>query len=159
MTEKAKVLDHKGYVGSIDTSLEDDVLHGKILFINDLVTYEGQTLGELRKAFVEAVDFYLDTCAENDVEPDKPCSGGFNVRIPPATHRAAQIAAARRGVSLNEFVGEAIANEVSGARMVTIHQHEHRHTHSEHGMFESEESFSYRAVTKWSNEAPKVTRH
>lgn len=159
MTEKAKILDHKGYAGSIDASLEDDVLHGKILFINDLVTYEGKTLGELRKAFVEAVEFYLDACAENGVEPDKPCSGGFNVRIPPTMHRAAQVAAARRGVSLNEFVGAAIANEVSGARTVTVHQHEHRHTHSEPGMFESEESFSYKEVRKWSNEAQKVPKH
>ncbi|NLA16877.1 type II toxin-antitoxin system HicB family antitoxin [Burkholderia cepacia] len=161
MKEKDRIFEHKGYVGSIDFSLEDDTLHGKILFINDLVNYEGANLSELRKAFTEAVEFYLQACAEEGVEPDKPCSGTFNVRVSPALHRDAQIEAARRGLSLNDLVRKSLENELTGARSVTIHTHEHNHTHT-HSTIEylaSEDSTSYKEVTKWKHETVKAARH
>ncbi|VWC65423.1 HicB family protein [Burkholderia lata] len=161
MKDKDRVFEHKGYVGSIDFSLEDKTLHGKILFINDLVNYEGENLDELKKAFIEAVEFYLDTCAEEGVEPDKPCSGTFNVRIPPALHRSAQVEAARRGLTLNDFIRQSVDNELTGSRGLTIHTHEHNHTHTHSGTeyFVAEESSSYKEITKWKHETLKITTH
>ena len=52
-------LSYKGYSGSAEISIEDNCLHGKIEFINDLVTFEGATPIELQSAFEEAVDRYL----------------------------------------------------------------------------------------------------
>ncbi|WP_080405459.1 type II toxin-antitoxin system HicB family antitoxin [Burkholderia ubonensis] len=161
MKEKDRIFEHKGYAGSIDFSLEDNTLHGRILFINDLVNYEGTDLSELRRAFIDAVEFYLETCAEEGVEPDKPCSGTFNVRISPALHRNVQVEAARRGLSLNDLVRQSLENELTGARSVTIHTHEHNHTHT-HSGFEylaSEDSTSYKEVTKWKHETVKAVRH
>jgi predicted HicB family RNase H-like nuclease len=57
-------LSYLGYQGSAEVSLEDDCLCGKLLFISDLVTYEAQTVPGLRKAFEQAVEFYLEKCAE-----------------------------------------------------------------------------------------------
>ncbi|WP_081056697.1 type II toxin-antitoxin system HicB family antitoxin [Burkholderia pseudomultivorans] len=161
MKEKDRIFEHKGYVGSIDFSLEDRTLHGKILFINDLVNYEGATLDELENAFIDAVEFYLETCAEEGIEPDKPCSGTFNVRIPSALHRSAQVEAARRALSLNDFVRKSIENELCGARSVTIHTHEHKHTHTHSGLeyFVAEESSSYKEITKWKHETERETCH
>ncbi|MFM0667569.1 type II toxin-antitoxin system HicB family antitoxin [Paraburkholderia sediminicola] len=157
---KDRVFEHKGYAGSVDFSLEDKTLHGKILFIDDLVNYEGKTLDALEIAFVEAVEFYLETCAEEGVEPDKPCSGTFNVRIPKDVHKQAQLEAARRGINLNEFVRAAIENEVNGSRSVTIHNHEHTHTH---GYVESAEfevtTSTYKEISKWKHEAEKPVKH
>lgn len=76
-----KSLKHKGYVGSSNISLEDNCLYGKIEFINDLVTYEGQTPEELKAAFIEAVDDYIETCKELEQAPEKPFKGSFNVRF------------------------------------------------------------------------------
>jgi len=157
---KDKVFEHKGYAGSIDFSLEDKILHGKILFIDDLVNYEGETLDALNSAFIEAVEFYLATCAEEGVAPDKPCSGVFNVRVPRDLHKQAQMEAARRGLTLNEFVRISIENEVNGARSVTIHNHEHTHTHSH---VESAEfavtTSTYKEISKWKHEAEKPLEH
>lgn len=55
---------YKGYQGSIENSIEDGVLHGKILSIDDLVTYESKTLQALKKQFELAVDDYLVSCEE-----------------------------------------------------------------------------------------------
>lgn len=69
---------YQGYQGSVETSIEDDVLHGKILFINDLVTYEATSIKKLRQEFELAVDDYLKTCKQRNIEPNKPMTGQFN---------------------------------------------------------------------------------
>lgn len=66
------MLEYKGYVGSIEYSDDDDVLHGRLEFIRDLVTYEGDDATSLRSAFHEAVDDYLDLCAAEGRKPDVP---------------------------------------------------------------------------------------
>ncbi len=50
----------------------DDVIHGKIAAINDLILFEGTSVKELKKAFREAVDDHLETCKEMGREPQKP---------------------------------------------------------------------------------------
>lgn len=110
-----KILSHKNYSGSIEVSLEDGCLHGEILFINDLVSYESETVGGLQAAFEEAVDSYLDKCRREGLDPDKPCSGTFNVRLSPELHRNASVAAARKGQSLNDFVKDCVSKGVSDA--------------------------------------------
>ena len=67
-------LEYKGLQGSVEVSLEDNVLHGKILRITDLVTFEAQTPKGLRQAFKQQVDEYLAFCEEEGVAPDKPFS-------------------------------------------------------------------------------------
>jgi predicted HicB family RNase H-like nuclease len=99
---------HQGYYGSVEYSAEDDVLHGRLLNINDIVTYEGATVAEIKTNFVEAVEGYIQMCAELGQMPDKPASGKFNVRIEPGLHRRAQEKAAILNVSLNDLVANAL---------------------------------------------------
>jgi predicted HicB family RNase H-like nuclease len=56
------MLEYKGYLGSVENSDEDEVLHGRLEFIRDLVTYEGKDATGIRSAFQEAVDDYLELC-------------------------------------------------------------------------------------------------
>lgn len=107
-----QVLEYNGFIGSIEISLEDNVLFGSLLYINDLITYEGKDIQELRQAFEEAVDDYILFCEECEKEPEKPFKGSFNVRIAPELHKAAVYEAQRRGKKLNQFVGEAIKREL-----------------------------------------------
>lgn len=65
-------MEYKGYQGSIEIDLETDLLFGKILFVNDLVTFEAKTVPALRKAFQEAVNDYLETCRQLGRESQKP---------------------------------------------------------------------------------------
>jgi predicted HicB family RNase H-like nuclease len=104
---------YKGYIGTVHYSEEDEVFHGKIEAINDLIMFEGTSVKALKKAFHEAVDDYLETCREMGREPHKPFKGSFNVRIPSDLHRKAVERATRMGVSLNQLVQKALEEKVS----------------------------------------------
>nr|WP_222935705.1 type II toxin-antitoxin system HicB family antitoxin [Pseudomonas marginalis] len=99
---------HNGYIGSIEASLEDNCLFGKILFIKALVSYEGKTVAELDAAFREAVDDYLTTCQALGQTPEKPCKGSFNVRVGHDLHLAAALEATRKKVTLNDLTRQAL---------------------------------------------------
>lgn len=122
-------LTYKGYTGTIVASIEDDCLHGQLLFIDDSITYEGNTVEGIKSSFEEAVDRYLAYCAETGKPANKPYSGSFNVRIGPELHRKAVKAAYDSGIKLNELVTQSIqvAIEQNGVFKV---EHEHTHHHA-----------------------------
>ena len=115
----SEIASYKGFTGSMDVSDEDDCLFGKILFINDLITYEGQTVAELKRAFKEAVDGYIEHCQEVGKEPNKPYSGSLNVRIGGERHKQVAQRAASQGISLNQFIADAVDVALSGGQAAT----------------------------------------
>lgn len=102
------ILQYKSYFASVQFSAVDEVFFGKILGINDLVSFEGTTVKELKAAFEEAVEDYLETCTALGKEPEKMYKGSFNVRIPSELHRQAALVSAGKNMSLNDFVRYAI---------------------------------------------------
>jgi len=117
-------LTYNGYTGSIEVSVEDDCLHGRIRFIDDLVTYEGGSVSEIRAAFQDAVDRYLAHCQRVGKSANKPYSGTFNVRIGPELHSKAAKVAHLKKIKLNEFVKQAIRAAIDMEGVVT-HHHQH----------------------------------
>lgn len=101
-----KNLEYKGYTGSIEYSKEDDLLYGKVLGIQGLVSFEGKTGKELEHDFAEAIDEYLSDCKEQGITPEKPFKGSFNVRRPTELHKKAALLAMKDKLSLNNFVAE-----------------------------------------------------
>lgn len=75
-----QLLTYRGYHGTVEYSLEDQVLYGKVIDIKSLISYEGVTIQELTEDFKGAVDDYLALCKEHGEKPEKPFSGSFNVR-------------------------------------------------------------------------------
>lgn len=102
------MLEHKGYLGSVQYGAEDHVFYGKIEHIRSLIAFEGADVDTLETAFVEAVDDYLETCRELGLEPDKPFKGTFNVRTGQDLHRRASVYASTHNKSLNQVVNEAL---------------------------------------------------
>lgn len=107
-----KNLEYKGYSGSIEYSKEDNLLYGKVLGIQGLVSFEGKTGKELELDFVEAIDEYLSDCKAKGITPEKPFKGSFNVRIPTELHQKAALLAMKDKMSLNNFVAESIRERV-----------------------------------------------
>jgi len=101
-------MEYKGYYTSVLYDAEDQVLHGKIELINDLVTFEAERADGVEKAFHEAVDDYLEMCKALSKEPQKPFRGMFNVRISPELHRQIAIESLKTGISINRIVEMAI---------------------------------------------------
>ena len=107
------ILQYKNYVAEIEFSGEDEVFFGRIVGTNDLISFEADSVKQLKAAFHEAVDDYLQTCKDLGKEPDKSYKGVFNVRIPSELHRKAAMAASIKKVTLNDFVKYAIDTIVS----------------------------------------------
>ena len=103
---------YKGYSGSCVASFEDDCLRGRILFIEDLITFEGETVSVLEASFREAVDEYLKHCEKTGKPANEPYSGTFNVQVGTDLHRSAAQYAKLKNVSLNELVRSALENEL-----------------------------------------------
>lgn len=117
------VLQYKGYYATIHFSTEDETFFGKVMGINDLINFEGESVKELKRSFKEAVDDYLETCKKLNKAPDKTYKGSFNVRIPTELHKQAAIYAALRKISLNDFVRYAIDFTISteeGIKRISI---------------------------------------
>jgi predicted HicB family RNase H-like nuclease len=102
------IMIYKGYIGSVHYNTEDEIFYGKIEGINDLISYEGSSVSELKAAFEEAVEDYLELCNLNGREPEKTYKGSFNIRIRPELHKQAAQRALMEGKSLNQYVEEAI---------------------------------------------------
>lgn len=99
---------YKGFDGSMEFSQEDECLVGEVLFVRSKIIYIGETYAELKAAFHEAVDAYLQHCEEKGISPEKPCSGTFNVRVGTQLHQDATKLAYRHNISLNEVVIHAL---------------------------------------------------
>ncbi len=110
-----KFLRYKGFYGSIEVSLEDDCLFGKLEFIDPRVNYEADTAHGLEHAFKMAVDNYLADCQALGQEPAKPYKGSFNVRIGSELHKKALIAAKEKSMNLNEFVRQSIQHAITSS--------------------------------------------
>jgi len=101
---------YKSYVGTVEYSEEDSCLFGRLLGINDVISYEGESVAGLRTAFQEAVDDYLETCEKIGKTPQRPYSGKVMLRISPGLHADIAMRAEASGKSLNQWAAEALAH-------------------------------------------------
>ena len=107
------MMEYKGYVGVFEFDPTIDAFHGEVANTVDTITFEGRAVDELRVVFHESVDEYLQMCERDGRRPDHPYSGTFSLRLGPRLHRAAAVAAAGRGASLNGFVTKALQERLA----------------------------------------------
>ncbi|WP_422490723.1 type II toxin-antitoxin system HicB family antitoxin [Endozoicomonas sp. ALE010] len=100
---------HKGYSASLEYSDDDECFVGHIAGIKDRVGFHGESVAELKNAFQEAVEDYLETCAVVGKEPQQPYSGKLTLRIPPELHASIATAAQVSGQSINQWISSALS--------------------------------------------------
>ncbi|MBE3110023.1 MAG: type II toxin-antitoxin system HicB family antitoxin [Acidobacteria bacterium] len=106
------VLQYENFIGSVHFSAEDDCFFGKIESIDDLVTFEGSDVNELKRSFREAVEDYIGLCRKAGKPVHKPYKGSFNVRMTAELHQKAARKSVLLGISLNRLVQRAVEKEV-----------------------------------------------
>lgn len=107
-------LKYKGYIGSVEFSEEDSCLFGKVLGMSkDCITYEGETIDELKRDFEGAIDDYIASCKARGVEPRKAFSGTLNIRISPEIHSRIAVLAQEAGTTINSFIKSALENQLN----------------------------------------------
>lgn len=105
-------MSYKGYSARVEYDDEDGIFVGRIAGIRDGVGFHADSVAELREAFHEAVEDYIETCASIGKEPQKAFSGQMMFRVNPELHRKAAIAAELAGKSLNQWTEEVLSRAV-----------------------------------------------
>jgi predicted HicB family RNase H-like nuclease len=107
------MMEYKGYFAKVEFDDEANIFHGEVINLRDVITFEGETVEELRKAFHDSVEDYLEFCAARGEDPEKPYSGKFIVRVDPELHKTIAIQALKNGKSLNAWVNETLLKNIT----------------------------------------------
>lgn len=151
------LMEYKGFFGSVEFSAEDSCLVGKVEFIDDLILFHGSTVEDIKKEFHDAIDSYIQFCTSRGQQPGTTYKGAFNVRVGPALHRKAAIAAKKSGKTLNEFVKYWVEYGVQDQHPVSVqavldslreHSQELRLEFSSHGDYSELEFIDPQTSTK-----------
>ncbi len=109
------MMTYKGYSGQVEFDDEADILHGRVIDIQDVITFQGETVAEIRQAFHDSVDDYLEFCQELGREPEKPLSGHLLFRTSPERHRRIYLAAKKAGESINSWMDNVLSKAADEA--------------------------------------------
>jgi predicted HicB family RNase H-like nuclease len=105
---------YKGYYGHADYDHHADLFHGEVIGTRDVITFQGRSIDEVRKAFRDSIDDYLQFCRQRGESPDKPFSGKFLVRVSPQLHKQISVLAERAGTSLNAMIADCLKRIAEG---------------------------------------------
>ena len=106
------MMNYKGFIGIVEYDDEARIFSGEVINTRTVITFQGTTVDEVENEFHNSVDDYLNWCKEDGIEPEKPYSGKFNVRLTPLLHSQVAIAAKRLNMSLNSFVEKSLHDEI-----------------------------------------------
>jgi predicted HicB family RNase H-like nuclease len=107
-------MSYRGYAARIEFDAADEIFTGRIAGIRDVIGFHADNVTDLKTAFREAVDDYLETCAKAGISPQKPYSGNLMLRVGADVHSRVALAAELSGKSLNQW-SEDILSEAAAA--------------------------------------------
>ena len=110
----ANTMSYRGYTARMDFDVDDRIIVGRVVDIDDIITFHGSSVLEFEAAFQTAIDGYVQACEKLGQTADKPASGRLMLRVNPAVHAAAVKASARSGQSLNKWA-EKVLGEAAHA--------------------------------------------
>lgn len=101
-------MSYRGYTASMVFDAEDKIIVGRVLNVDDIISFHGVSVAEFESNFHVAIEDYLAASKELGSPPERPASGKLMLRISPEVHAAALKAAARSGTSLNKWAEGAL---------------------------------------------------
>lgn len=116
------MMQYKGYVGKVEFDADAGILHGEVVGIRDVVTFQGNSVKEIERAFKDSVEDYLAFCRKRGEAPDEPRSGKFVVRVGSDLHRRLDMLARTTGKSLNAVVAECLESSLDAAIPAARHK-------------------------------------
>lgn len=108
------MIDYKGYTGVFEFDPDLKLFAGHVIDLSDEIYFEGESVEKLEASMRRAVDHYLEVCEARQEEPARPFSGRLNVRLGSELHRAAAVAAATEGRSLNTWLKRVVSDAIQG---------------------------------------------
>lgn len=100
------------YTGVFEYDGDAEIFHGEVVNTSAVLTFQGRSIAELKKALKDTVDVYLEWCAKRGKQPQKPFSGQIPLRLGPELHGRVAAAAISERKSVNQFVKEVLAEKL-----------------------------------------------
>ena len=110
------MIEYKGYIGVLEFDPEIDTFHGTVINTNDIITFYGSSVAELREEMRKSVEDYLEFCREQGREPEQPFSGKLIIQTSPELYRRITLEAVRRHISMDTYVREILEKVASGEK-------------------------------------------
>lgn len=107
------IMKYKGFIGSVHYAAEDRVFYGKVEGVNDLISFEGSSVDELEEGFKYMIDEHIKDCTVKNIPIEKSYKGNLNIRLSPDLHKKAAYNATMKGVSLNQYINDAIKKRIA----------------------------------------------
>ncbi len=82
-------LSYRGYSASVAFDAGDQILVGRVLDVDGIISFHADSVAAFTAAFHEAIDDYVQACAKLGQAPEKPVSGRMMLRVAPTVHAAA----------------------------------------------------------------------
>lgn len=110
------MLEYKGYIGEVEYDDEAEVLHARVINSGSypIANAEATDAEGIKREFRISIDEYLAVCEEDGVEPVKPYSGEFRLRLGSALHQKVAVAASESGTSLNSWITQTLERSIKG---------------------------------------------
>jgi predicted HicB family RNase H-like nuclease len=102
------MMQYKNYIARVEYDDESNIFHGEVVNTRDVITFQGKSVAELKRAFKDSIEEYLTFCEERGEEPDKPFTGHLTVRLSPHQHKKVVMAAEKVGKPVDSWVAEAL---------------------------------------------------
>lgn len=99
---------YRGYTAHMDFDPDDKIIVGRVLDIDDIISFHGTSVVEFEQAFQSAVDGYIHACEQLNQRADKPASGRLMLRVNPSVHAQVVKASAKSGQSLNKWAEQVL---------------------------------------------------
>jgi predicted HicB family RNase H-like nuclease len=120
-------ISYRDYTASMTFDAEDKIIVGRVLDVDDIISFHGESVGDFESNFHIVIDDYIAACEQLGSPPEKPASGKLMLRVAPTVHAAALKAAARSGVSLNKWAEQALSAAAHLTTTPSTAQNKSRH--------------------------------
>ena len=107
------MIEYKGYIGVVDFDPEIDLFHGTVINTQDVITFYGASVTELREEMQKSLEVYFEVCKEQGKVPDKPFSGVLTIQTTPELYSRIALNAARRQLEVDAYLQEVLEKVVA----------------------------------------------
>ena len=81
------MIEYKDYIGSVEFDEEIESFHGTVINTNDVITFYGYSVSELKEEMKKSVETYLEFCKEQGRKPEQPFSEKLLIQKNPELNR------------------------------------------------------------------------
>ncbi len=106
------LIEIEGFHATVQYDAETEMFHGEFIGLSGGADFYATDVEGLRREGRDSLAVYLEMCSEKGIEPQRQYSGNFNVCLPAELHEVIAIEAASQGKSLNQWVHDALSNEI-----------------------------------------------